>query len=53
MADAGIQIKRHFRKLSAKDMDEVVDIAADLIVRHLKGRPKPEKPQAQEKETRS
>jgi hypothetical protein len=53
VANTGIQIKRHFRKLSAKDMDEVVDIAADLIVRHLKGRPKSEKPQAQEKEARS
>jgi hypothetical protein len=53
VAEAGIQIKRHFRKLSAKDMDEVVDIAADLIVRHLKSRPKSEKPEAQKKEAES
>jgi len=51
--DTGIQIKRHFRKLSARDMDEVVDIAADLIVRHLKGRPKSGETKAQEKEAES
>lgn len=53
MADTGIQIKRHFRELSARDMAEVVDIAADLIVRHLKGRPKPEEAEAQKKEAES
>jgi hypothetical protein len=34
-------------------MDEVVDIAADLIVRHLKARPKSEKPEAQKEEAES
>jgi len=53
VANSEIQIKRHFRKLSAKDMDEVVDIAADLIVRHLKGRPKSGEAKAQEKEAES
>ena len=53
MANAEIKIKRHFRKLSPKDIDEVVDIAADLIVRHLKGRPKPGEAKAQEKESDS
>jgi len=40
VADTGIQIKRHFRKLPAKDMDEVVDIVADVIVRFLKAEKK-------------
>ena len=53
MANTGIQIKRHFRKLSAKDMDEVVDTAADLIVRHLKSQPKSGEAKAQQKEAES
>jgi len=53
VANTAIKIKRHFRKLSAKDIDEVVDIAADLIVRHLKGRPKPGEAKAQQEESDS
>jgi len=53
VANAEIKIKRHFRKLSPQDIDEVVDIAADLIVRHLKGRPRSERPEAQKKEADS
>lgn len=37
-APAAIEIKRHYRELSEKDTQEVVEAVADLIVTFLKGR---------------
>lgn len=37
-----IELKRHFRTLSEKETDEVVDAVADLIVNFLKAKREPE-----------
>ena len=39
MAETGsIEVKRHYRELSPKEIDELVSVVADLIVDFLKGR---------------
>jgi hypothetical protein len=46
MTNTDIQIKRHYRKLSSKETDELVKGVAGLIVRFLKVHPKPEEREA-------
>jgi ribosomal protein L12E/L44/L45/RPP1/RPP2 len=43
-APAAIEIKRHYRELSEKETQEVVEAVADLIVTFLKGRSGPARP---------
>ena len=45
MAETGsIELKRHFRELSPKEIDELVGVVADLIVDFLKKRRDPVQP---------
>ncbi|GAB4232389.1 MAG: hypothetical protein OHK0028_07820 [Deltaproteobacteria bacterium] len=45
MAEKGsIELKRHYRELSPKELDELVPAVADLIVDFLKKRTDPEQP---------
>jgi len=45
MAETGsIELKRHFRELSPKEIDELVAVVADLIVDFLKKRRDPGQP---------
>ena len=52
MAEAGsIEVKRHYREMSPKEVDELVGIVADLIVDFLKKRTysvQPDKPRPEQ-----
>ena len=37
MATLSLELKRHYRKLSEKETDALVDATAELIVNYLKG----------------
>ena len=42
MAETGsIEVKRHYREMSPKEIDELVSVVADLIVDFLKKRSEP------------
>ena len=43
-ATSPIEMKRHYRELSPKEIDELVAVVADLIVDFLKKRHDPVKP---------
>ena len=43
-ATSSIELKRHYRELSPKEVDELVAVVADLIVDFLKKRRDPGQP---------
>ncbi len=44
MPPTSIERKRHYRKLSERETNDVVDAVADLIVNFLKGSRDPQRP---------
>ena len=49
-ATSPIEMKRHYRELSPKEVDELVAVVADLIVDFLKKRRDPVQPAKPEQE---